>query len=95
MDRENFRRWFTFIAERAVFYHLSEQWNAGTAMIAPGSGALCLAGIFAPSRPPLVCKRWDRRNTPHSPRMSRVYTLEQGPLGEKAFSHCLWRLQRR
>src|SRR6185436_1572070 len=27
MDRENFRRWFTLIAE-AQFYQLSEQWNA-------------------------------------------------------------------
>src|SRR6185436_13651883 len=27
MDRENFRRWFTLIAE-GQFYHLSEQWNA-------------------------------------------------------------------
>src|SRR5258706_3637143 len=27
MDRENFRKWFTLIAE-SQFYHLNDQWNA-------------------------------------------------------------------
>jgi uncharacterized protein YfaT (DUF1175 family) len=81
MDRENFRRWFTLIAE-GQFYHLSEQWNA--------EQRDCAGLVRFAWRESL--RRHDRAwlqkmgpgYTPVAPDVSR-YTLEQGPLGEKLF----------
>jgi uncharacterized protein YfaT (DUF1175 family) len=81
MDRENFRRWFTLIAE-GQFYNLSEQWNA--------EQRDCAGLVRFAWRESL--RRHDRAwlqkmgpaYTPVAPDVAR-YTLEQGPLGEKLF----------
>lgn len=81
MDRENFRAWFTLIAE-GQFYELSGQWNA--------EQRDCAGLVRFALREAL--RRHDRAwlqkmgpsYTPIAADVSR-YTLEQGPLGEKLF----------
>ena len=81
MDRQNFRQWFTLIAENQ-FYRVSEQWNA--------EQRDCAGLVRFAWRESL--RRHDRAwfqkmgpgYTPVAPDVTR-YTLEQGPLGEKLF----------
>ena len=81
MDRENFRAWFTLVAE-GQFYELSPQWNA--------EQRDCAGLVRFALREAL--RRHDRAwlqkmgpaYTPIAADVSR-YTLEQGPLGEKLF----------
>ncbi|HYU99930.1 MAG TPA: DUF1175 family protein [Pyrinomonadaceae bacterium] len=81
MDRENFRRWFTLIAE-GQFYHLSEQWNA--------EQRDCAGLVRFAWRESLRHhdRAWLQKMGPEytavAPDVAR-YTLEQGPLGEKLF----------
>jgi uncharacterized protein YfaT (DUF1175 family) len=81
MDRENFRKWFTLIAENQ-FYHLSEQWNAEQRDCA---GLVRFAWREALRRHDRV---WFQKMGPGytavAPDVAR-YSLEQGPLGEKLF----------
>jgi uncharacterized protein YfaT (DUF1175 family) len=81
MDRENFRRWFTAIAE-AQFYHLSEQWNAEQRDCAGLVRFAWREALRRHDRP------WFQKMGPGynavAPDVAR-YTLEQGPLGEKLF----------
>jgi uncharacterized protein YfaT (DUF1175 family) len=81
MDRENFRQWFTLIAE-AQFYHLSDQWNAEQRDCA---GLVRFAWREALRRHDRV---WFQKMGPGftaiAPDIAR-YNLEQGPLGEKLF----------
>ncbi len=81
MDRENFRKWFTLIAENQ-FYHLSEQWNAEQRDCA---GLVRFAWREALRRHDRV---WFQKMGPGytavAPDIAR-YSLEQGPLGEKLF----------
>jgi len=81
MDRENFRRWFTLIAE-AQFYDLSQQWNAEQRDCA---GLVRFALREALRRHD---RAWLQKMGPSyrsiAPDVHR-YTLEQGPLGEKLF----------
>ena len=81
MDRENFRRWFTLIAE-GQFYHLSEQWNAEQRDCA---GLVRFAWREALRRHDRAwLQKMGPSYTPIAPDVAR-YTLEQGPLGEKLF----------
>jgi uncharacterized protein YfaT (DUF1175 family) len=81
MDRENFRRWFTLIAE-AQFYDLSEQWNAEQRDCA---GLVRFALREALRRHD---RAWLQKMGPSyrsiAPDVGR-YTLEHGPLGGKLF----------
>jgi len=81
MDRENFRQWFTAIAE-AQFYRLSEQWNAEQRDC---SGLVRFAWREALRRHD---RPWFQKMGPGyaavAPDVKR-YSLEQGPLGEKLF----------
>jgi uncharacterized protein len=81
MDRENFRQWFTLIAE-AQFYHLSDQWNAEQRDCA---GLVRFAWREALRRHD---RAWFQKMGPGyqaiAPDVGR-YSLEQGPLGEKLF----------
>lgn len=81
MDRENFRRWFTIIAE-GQFYHLSDQWNAEQRDCA---GLVRFAWREALRRHD---RAWFQKMGPGyssvAPDVAR-YNLEQGPLGEKLF----------
>ena len=81
MDRENFRRWFTLIAE-GQFYHLSDQWNAEQRDCA---GLVRFAWREALRRHDRV---WFQKMGPGytaiAPDVAR-YNLEQGLLGEKLF----------
>jgi uncharacterized protein YfaT (DUF1175 family) len=81
LDRENFRRWFTMIAE-GQFYHLSEQWNAEQRDCA---GLVRFAWREALRRHERI---WFQKMGPGytaiAPDVGR-YNLEQGPLGEKLF----------
>jgi uncharacterized protein YfaT (DUF1175 family) len=80
-DRENFRRWFTFIAE-TQFYSLSDQWNAEQRDCA---GLVRFAWREALRRHD---RAWFQKMGPGytaiAPDVAR-YTLEQSPLGEKLF----------
>jgi uncharacterized protein YfaT (DUF1175 family) len=81
MDRQNFRQWFTLIAE-GQFYHLSDQWNAEQRDCA---GLVRFAWREALRRHD---RAWFQKMGPgYSPVAPDVgrYTLEQGPLGEKLF----------
>ncbi|MGH9928548.1 MAG: DUF1175 family protein [Pyrinomonadaceae bacterium] len=81
MDRENFRDWFTLIAE-GQFYHLSEQWNAEQRDCA---GLVRFAWREALRRHDRAwLQKMGPAYTPVAPDVAR-YTLEQGPLGEKLF----------
>ncbi len=81
MDRENFRKWFTVIAE-SQFYHLSEPWKAEQRDCA---GLVRFAWREALRRHD---RTWFQKMGPGytaiAPDVSR-YNLEQGPLGEKLF----------
>ena len=80
-DRENFRRWFTLIAE-GQFYHLSEQWNAEQRDCA---GLVRFAWREALRKHD---RSWLQKMGPGytvvAPDVAR-YSLEQGPLGERLF----------
>jgi uncharacterized protein YfaT (DUF1175 family) len=81
MDRENFRKWFTLIAE-AQFYHLSDQWNAEQRDCA---GLVRFAWREALRRHDhLWFQKMGPGLTANAPDIAR-YNLEQGPLGEKLF----------
>ena len=81
MDRENFRQWFTQIAE-GQFYHLSDQWNTEQRDCA---GLVRFAWREALRRHD---RAWFQKMGPGyqavAPDVGR-YSLEQGPLGEKLF----------
>jgi uncharacterized protein YfaT (DUF1175 family) len=81
MDRENFRQWFTLIAE-GQFYNLSNQWNADQRDCA---GLVRFAWREALRRHD---RTWFQKMGPGysavAPDVSR-YSLDQGPLGEKLF----------
>ena len=81
MDRENFRRWFTRIAE-GQFYHLSEQWNAEQRDCAGLVRFAWRESLRHHDRAWL--QKMGPAYTPVAPDVAR-YTLEQGPLGEKLF----------
>ena len=81
MDRENFRRWFTLIAE-GQFYHLSEQWNAEQRDCAGLVRFAWRESLRHHDRAWL--QKMGPEYTPVAPDVAR-YTLEQGPLGEKLF----------
>jgi uncharacterized protein YfaT (DUF1175 family) len=80
-DRENFREWFTLIAE-GQFYHLSDQWNAEQRDCA---GLVRFAWREALRRHDRI---WFQKMGPGyaaiAPDVAR-YNLEQSPLGEKLF----------
>ena len=80
-DRENFRKWFTLIAEEQ-YYHLSEQWKAEQRDCA---GLVRFAWREALRRHD---RAWFQKMGPGysaiAPDVAR-YNLEQGPLGEKLF----------
>ncbi|MGH9872321.1 MAG: DUF1175 family protein [Pyrinomonadaceae bacterium] len=81
MDRENFRKWFTLIAE-GQFYHLSEQWNA--------EQRDCAGLVRFAWRETLRHhdRAWLQKMGPSYTTVAADvarYTLEQGPLGEKLF----------
>ncbi|MEO7971534.1 MAG: DUF1175 family protein [bacterium] len=81
MDRQNFRQWFTLIAE-GQFYHLNDQWNAEQRDCA---GLVRFAWREALRRHD---RAWFQKMGPGyqaiAPDVGR-YTLEQGPLAEKLF----------
>jgi uncharacterized protein YfaT (DUF1175 family) len=81
MDRENFRQWFTLIAE-GQFYRLSDQWNAEQRDCA---GLVRFAWREALRHHD---RTWFQKMGPGyqaiAPDVGR-YTLEQGPLGGKLF----------
>src|SRR5712691_943687 len=81
MDRENFRQWFTLIAE-SQFYHLSDQWNAEQRDCA---GLVRFAWREALRHHD---RTWFQKMGPGyqavAPDVGK-YSLEQGPLGEKLF----------
>jgi len=81
MDRENFRRWFTLIAE-GQFYHLSEQWNAEQRDCAGLVRFAWRESLRHHDRAWL--QKMGPAYSPVAPDVSR-YSLEQGPLGEKLF----------
>jgi uncharacterized protein YfaT (DUF1175 family) len=80
-DRENFRRWFTAIAERQ-FYAASEEWNTSQRDCA---GLVRFAWREALRRHD---RAWARRMGEGYDSVApdvRAVTLERGPLGEKIF----------
>jgi uncharacterized protein YfaT (DUF1175 family) len=81
MDRENFRQWFTLIAE-GQFYNLSDQWNTEQRDCA---GLVRFAWREALRRHDRI---WFQKMGPGysaiAPDIAR-YSLEQSPLGEKLF----------
>jgi uncharacterized protein YfaT (DUF1175 family) len=81
MDRENFRRWFTLIAE-AQFYRLSGEWNAEQRDCA---GLVRFAWREALRRHD---RQWFQKMGAGYPAIApdvARYSLEQSPLGEKLF----------
>lgn len=81
MDRENFRRWFTLIAE-GQFYDLSDQWNVEQRDCA---GLVRFAWREALRRHDrLWFQKMGPGYTAIAPDVVR-YNLEQSPLGEKLF----------
>ena len=80
-DRENFRRWFTAIAE-AQFYELSKEWNADQRDCA---GLVRFAWREAlRSHDRAWFQRMGEALDPVAPDV-RAYTLERSPVGEKLF----------
>jgi uncharacterized protein YfaT (DUF1175 family) len=81
MDRQNFRQWFTLIAE-GQFYHLSDQWNA--------EQRDCAGLVRFAWRETLRHhdRMWFQKMGPGysaiAPDIAR-YSLEQSPMGEKLF----------
>jgi uncharacterized protein YfaT (DUF1175 family) len=81
MDRENFRQWFTLIAE-GQFYHLSGQWKTEQRDCA---GLVRFAWREAlRSHDRVWLQKMGPGYTPIAADIAR-YNLEQGPLGEKLF----------
>jgi uncharacterized protein YfaT (DUF1175 family) len=81
MDRENFRQWFTLIAE-SQFYNSSGQWNAEQRDCA---GLVRFAWREALRRHD---RTWFQKMGPGYPAVApdvARYSLDQGPLGEKLF----------
>lgn len=81
MDRENFRQWFTLIAE-SQFYNSSGQWNTEQHDCA---GLVRFAWREALRRHD---RTWFQKMGPGYPAVAPDvgrYNLEQGPLGEKLF----------
>ncbi|MDQ1729085.1 MAG: uncharacterized protein QOD33_1210 [Pyrinomonadaceae bacterium] len=81
MDRENFRQWFTAIAE-GQFYQLSEQWNNEQRDCA---GLVRFGWREALRRHDRL---WFQKMGPGYTAVApdvKHYSLEQGPLGEKLF----------
>ncbi|HEV7743459.1 MAG TPA: DUF1175 family protein [Pyrinomonadaceae bacterium] len=81
MDRENFRRWFTLVAE-GQFYQLSEQWKAEQRDCAGLVRFAWREALRHHDRAWL--QKMGPAYTPVAPDVAR-YSLEQGPLGEKLF----------
>jgi len=81
MDRENFRQWFTLIAE-GQFYHLSGQWKAEQRDCAGLVRFAWREALRSHDRGWLL--KMGPGYTPIAPDIAR-YSLEQGPLGEKLF----------
>lgn len=81
MDRENFRSWFTLIAE-GQFYQLSEQWNAEQRDCAGLVRFAWREALRHHDRAWL--QKMGPAYTPVAPDVAR-YSLELGPLGEKLF----------
>jgi uncharacterized protein YfaT (DUF1175 family) len=81
MDRENFRKWFTLVAE-GQFYHLSEQWNAEQRDCAGLVRFAWREALRRHDRPWL--QKMGPGYMPIAPDVRR-YNLEQSPLGEKLF----------
>lgn len=80
-DRENFRRWFTSIAE-LQFYQVSDEWNAEQRDCA---GLVRFAWREALRRHD---RSWFRRMGAHYEPLApdvKAYDLEHSPLGEKLF----------
>jgi uncharacterized protein YfaT (DUF1175 family) len=80
-DRENFRRWFTAIAE-LQFYRLSEQWNAGQRDCAGLVRFAWREALRKHDRP------WFQAIGEGYEAIApdvRAYTLDRSPLGEKLF----------
>jgi uncharacterized protein YfaT (DUF1175 family) len=81
MDRENFRQWFTLIAD-GQFYHLSEPWNSEHRDCAGLVRFAWREALRRHDRP------WFQKMGPGyaavAPDVSR-YSLAEGPLGEKLF----------
>lgn len=80
-DRENFRRWFTLIAE-GQFYQLSDQWNAEQRDCAGLVRFAWREALRHHDRAWL--QKMGPAYSPIAPDVAR-YSLEQGPLGEKLF----------
>ena len=81
MDRENFRSWFTLIAE-GQFYQLSKDWNAEQRDCA---GLVRFAWRESLRRHD---RGWFQKMGPRYPSIApdvKRYQLEQGPLGERLF----------
>ena len=81
MDRENFRRWFTLIAE-GQFYEINKQWNADQRDCAGLVRFAWREALRHHDRAWL--QKMGPAYSPIAPDVAR-YTLEQGPLGEKLF----------
>ena len=81
MDRENFRSWFTLIAE-GQFYELSKQWNAEQRDCAGLVRFAWREALRHHDRAWL--QKMGPAYNPIAPDVAR-YSLEQGPLGEKLF----------
>jgi len=80
-DKENFRRWFTAIAE-TQFYQISDEWNQDQRDCA---GLVRFALREALARHDYA---WQRKMGPGLASVApdvRAYTLETGPLGSKLF----------
>lgn len=80
-DRENFRRWFTGLAE-AQFYAPSAEWNAAQRDCAGLVRFAWREALRAHDR--AWFQRMGAGYEPLAPEV-RAYTLERGPLGEKLF----------
>jgi uncharacterized protein YfaT (DUF1175 family) len=80
-DRENFRRWFTAIAE-AQFYRESPEWNEGQRDCAGLVRFAWREALRAHDRAWLL--RMGDDYDPVAPDV-RAYTLERSPVGEKLF----------
>lgn len=80
-DRENFRRWFTAIAEMQ-FYSQSEEWNAEQRDCAGLVRFAMREALRKHDRPWL--QKMGSDYEPVAPDV-RTYTLENSPLGEKLF----------
>lgn len=81
-DRENFRRWFTGLAEMQ-FYEMSKQWNAGQRDCAGLVRFSWREALRTHDRPWL--RRMGSAYEMVAPDVQRDYTLERGPLGERLF----------